>query len=163
MDTTVTANHPLAKVFVKNGVRTYVASNITARPLTVTFSNGTTLAVPAGKTATSGAYTWSGGDATGGGTVPTGPPPTTTPTPTPTTASPTPTTASPTPTTASPTPTSASPSPTSTGSPLTPVRYLRSGGGLDGTAGTAGTVNVAAATGNPTARRPTRRCSPPPG
>ncbi len=29
VDTTVTANHPLAKVFVKNGTRTYVASNIT--------------------------------------------------------------------------------------------------------------------------------------
>ncbi|MEU1807755.1 glycosyl hydrolase [Micromonospora aurantiaca (nom. illeg.)] len=135
VDTAVTANHPLAKVFVKNGARTYVASNITARPLTVTFSNGTTLAVPAGKTATSGAYVWSGGNATGGVTVPTGPPPTSTPTPTPTTASPTPT-----PTTASPTP--------STGTPLAPTRYLRSGGGLDGTAGTAGTVNVAAANGN---------------
>ncbi|MFD4209712.1 glycosyl hydrolase [Micromonospora tulbaghiae] len=135
VDTTVTANHPLAKVFVKNGARTYVASNITARPLTVTFSNGVTLAVPAGKTATSGAYTWSGGNATGGGTVPTGPPPTVTPTPTPTTASPTPTTASPSPSTSSP-------------STLKPVRYLRSGGGLDGTAGTSGTVNVAAANGN---------------
>ncbi|MFD6735917.1 glycosyl hydrolase, partial [Micromonospora aurantiaca] len=134
VDTSVTANHPLAKVFVKNGARTYVASNITARSLTVTFSNGTTLVVPAGKTATSGAYTWSGGNATGGGTVPTGSPSTSGP--------------SPTPTTASPTPTSASPSPTGTGSPLKPVRYLRSGGGLDGTAGTAGTVNVAAANGN---------------
>ncbi|ADU10523.1 Endo-1,3(4)-beta-glucanase [Micromonospora sp. L5] len=144
VDTSVTANHPLAKVFVKNGARTYVASNITARPLTVTFSNGTTLTVPAGRTATSGAYAWSGGDATGGVTVPTGPPTTSTPTPTPTTASPTPTTASPTPT---PTPTTASPTP-STGTPLTPVRYLRTGGGLDGSAGTAGTVNVAAANGN---------------
>ena len=50
VDNTVTANHPLAKVFIKNGARTYVASNITNAAMTVTFSNGTTLAVPAGKT-----------------------------------------------------------------------------------------------------------------
>jgi hypothetical protein len=67
VDTTVTANHPLAKVFIKNGVRTYVGSNITNAAMTVTFSNGTTLAVPAGKTATSGLFTWTGGNATGGG------------------------------------------------------------------------------------------------
>ncbi|GAB3086569.1 glycosyl hydrolase [Micromonospora schwarzwaldensis] len=142
VDTTVTANHPLAKVFRKGTARTYVASNITAAPLTVTFSDGTRLTVPAGKTATSGAYTWSGGSATGGVTVPTGPPPTGTPTPTPTTPSPTPTSASPT-----PTPTGPSPSP-STPTPLSPTRYLRSGGGLTGTAGPAGTVTVAAANGN---------------
>ena len=33
----------------------------------MTFSDGTTLTVPAGKTVTTGAYTWSGGNATGGG------------------------------------------------------------------------------------------------
>ena len=41
VDTTVTADHPLAAVFSKNGARTYVAANITAAPLTVTFSDGT--------------------------------------------------------------------------------------------------------------------------
>jgi endoglucanase Acf2 len=87
VDTSVTANHPLAKVFIKNTVRTYVASNITNSAMTVTFSNGTTLAVPAGKTVTSGAFTWSGGNATGGSTNPTTPPATTTTTP-PTTTSP---------------------------------------------------------------------------
>ncbi|WP_254909658.1 glycosyl hydrolase [Micromonospora sp. NBS 11-29] len=141
VDTSITANHPLAKVFRKGTARTYVASNITARSLTVTFSNGTTLVVPAGKTATSGAYTWSGGSATGGVSGPTTPPSTGTPTPTPTTPGPTPTTASPTPSSPSPTPTTPAPS-------LEPVRYLRSGGGLDGTAGPAGTVTVAAANGN---------------
>ncbi|MBB5869610.1 endoglucanase Acf2 [Allocatelliglobosispora scoriae] len=67
VDTTITANHPLAKVFLKGSARTYVASNITNAAITVTFSNGTTLAVPAGKTVTSGAFTWSGGNANGGG------------------------------------------------------------------------------------------------
>ncbi|WP_430781640.1 glycosyl hydrolase [Actinoplanes sp. G11-F43] len=69
VDKTVTANHPLAKVFVKNGVKTYVASNITNSALTVTYSDGRTLAVAAGKTATSGGFTWSGGNANGGGVV----------------------------------------------------------------------------------------------
>lgn len=84
VDTTVTGNHPLSAVFSRNGARTYVASNPTATPITVTFSNGTTLAVGAGKTATTGAYTWSGGNAAGGvpPTTPTDPPPTTTPPPT---------------------------------------------------------------------------------
>jgi glycosyl hydrolase family 81/F5/8 type C domain-containing protein len=77
VDPAVTANHPLATVFTKNGARTYVASNITNTALTVTFSDGRTLSVPAGKTVASGANTWSGGNATGGGPV-------TTPTPTPT-------------------------------------------------------------------------------
>jgi endoglucanase Acf2 len=78
VDTTVTANHPLAKVFTKNGARTYVAANITNAALTVTFSDGRTLSVPAGKTVASGANTWSGGNANGGGstTPPTSPPPT---------------------------------------------------------------------------------------
>jgi endoglucanase Acf2 len=81
VDTSVTANHPLASVFVKGGARTYVASNITNAPITVNFSNGTTLAVPAGKTATSGAFTWSGGSAGGGSSSPS---PTASPTASPT-------------------------------------------------------------------------------
>ncbi|MEU4366071.1 glycosyl hydrolase [Micromonospora chersina] len=134
VDPTVTANHPLAKVFRKGTARTYVASNITAQPLTVTFSDGTTLAVPAGRTATSGALTWSGGNATGGVVVPTGPPPTGSP--------------SPTPTSPSPSPTSPSPSPTTPPPSLSPTQYLLPGGALGGTAGAAGTVSVAAANGN---------------
>ncbi|MET0417572.1 MAG: glycosyl hydrolase, partial [Actinoplanes sp.] len=116
VDTTVTGNHPLSAVFSRNGARTYVASNPTANPITVTFSNGTTLAVGAGRTATTGAYSWSGGNAAGGVTPgPTTAPPTTAP---PTTAPPTtapPTTAPPT----TPPPTSGS-----------PTRYLLPGGGL---------------------------------
>ncbi|WP_416902013.1 glycosyl hydrolase [Micromonospora echinospora] len=123
VDRSVTANHPLAAVFVRNGARTYVASNISASPITVRFSNGTTLNVAAGKTATTGAYTWSGGNANGG--VNPSNPPTTTPPPT-----------------SSPTPT-----PTPTGTPDSPTRYLLAGGGLAG-AGTAGTATVAAANGN---------------
>ncbi|MGC4768357.1 glycosyl hydrolase [Micromonospora sp. DT44] len=131
VDTTVSANHPLSAVFSRNGARTYVASNPTANPITVTFSNGTRLTVGAGRTATTGAYTWSGGNASGG-VPPTSAPPTTAP---PTTAPPTtapPTTAPPT------TP------PPSSGSP---TRYLLAGGGL-GNAGSATTTTVAAANGN---------------
>ncbi|RGC65190.1 Glycosyl hydrolase family 81 [Micromonospora sp. MW-13] len=129
VDTTVSANHPLSAVFTRDGARTYVASNITAGPITVRFSDGTTLTVAAGKTATTGAYTWSGGNASGG----VGPGPTRTPTPTPTSPSPTPTSPSPTPTTPPP-----------SGSP---TRYLLSGGGL-GAAGGAASTTVAAANGN---------------
>ncbi|MFD0578355.1 glycosyl hydrolase [Dactylosporangium darangshiense] len=64
VDTSVTANTPLYAVFTKNGARTYAATNLTANPLTVTFSDGRTLTVPAGKTATTGAYTWVGGNGT---------------------------------------------------------------------------------------------------
>ncbi|BCJ59714.1 hypothetical protein Jiend_31360 [Micromonospora endophytica] len=125
VDTAVTADHPLAAVFTRNGARTYVASNISGNPLTVRFSDGTQLSVAAGRTATSGAHTWSGGNA-GGGTPPS-------PTPTPT--------SSPTPgPTTTPTPTPTDPP---TGSP---TRYLLSGGGL-GTAATAGTATVAGAGG----------------
>jgi endoglucanase Acf2 len=81
VDTGVTANHPLAKVFSKNGAKTYVASNITNAALTVTYSDGKTLSVPAGRTVADGASTFSGGNANGGGTVT---PPTSSPTPTPT-------------------------------------------------------------------------------
>ena len=45
IDTTVTANHPLAVVFKKDGARTYVASNVTGGTLTVTYSDGTRLTV----------------------------------------------------------------------------------------------------------------------
>ncbi|MEU7961283.1 glycosyl hydrolase [Micromonospora humida] len=130
VDTTVTASHPLAAVFSRNGARTYVASNITAAPLTVRFSDGTSLTVAAGKTATTGAYTWSGGNAAGG----------TNPSPTPTaspTTSPTPT---PTPTGPSPTPTSPTPPPT-TPPAGSPTRFLLPGGGL-GSAGSAATTTV---------------------
>ncbi|MFC6021031.1 glycosyl hydrolase [Plantactinospora solaniradicis] len=127
VDTTVTANTPLYAVFTRGGARTYVASNITGSPVTVTFSDGRTLTVPAGRTATTGAYTWSGGSAGGGTSNPT-PTPSVTPTPTPT----------------------ATPTPTPTGPPTTSNRlYVRSGGALAGTAGGgAGTVTVAAANGN---------------
>ena len=67
VDTSVTADNPLAVTFVKNGARTYVAANVTAQPLTVTFSTGVRLVVAPGKTATAGALTWSGGAGPGGG------------------------------------------------------------------------------------------------
>ncbi|WP_338742757.1 glycosyl hydrolase [Actinomadura luteofluorescens] len=82
VDTSVTADSPLSSVFVKNRARTYVASNITSTDRTVHFSDGTTLAVPSGKTVASGANEWSGGSATGGGDG--GGTPTPTPTVTPT-------------------------------------------------------------------------------
>ncbi|MDP3928124.1 MAG: glycosyl hydrolase [Bacteroidota bacterium] len=44
---TITANHPLAMVFIKNGVKTYVAHNYTNSPITVTFSDNYSLIVPA--------------------------------------------------------------------------------------------------------------------
>ncbi|ABX04072.1 Ricin B lectin [Herpetosiphon aurantiacus DSM 785] len=48
IDTSITANTPTYAVFNKNGVRTYVAWNPTANPLTVTFSNGVVLnSIPA--------------------------------------------------------------------------------------------------------------------
>lgn len=73
LDPTVTADSPVAAVFTKNGERTYVASNITPSPLTVEFSDGTSLAVPAGETVTSGAHEWSGGGAPSGPEDPTDP------------------------------------------------------------------------------------------
>ncbi|MET8277994.1 glycosyl hydrolase [Micromonospora sp. NPDC005174] len=135
VDTSVSANHPLSAVFSRNGARTYVASNPTASPITVTFSNGTRLTVGAGRTATTGAYTWSGGNASGGV------PPTSTPTTAPPTTAP-PTTAPPT--TAPPTTAPPTTPPPSSGSP---TRYLLAGGGL-GNAGSATTATVAAANGN---------------
>ncbi|TDB73425.1 glycosyl hydrolase [Micromonospora sp. KC723] len=130
VDTGVTANHPLAAVFTRDGARTYVASNITAAPLTVTFSDGTRLTVAAGRTATTGAYTWIGGSANGG-------------------VAPSPTSPSPTPTGPSPTSTPTGPSPSPTGSTppgISPTRYLRPGGGL-AAAGTRSTAAVASAGG----------------
>ena len=54
-------------MFIKNGARTYVAANITGRAdhrdASPTAPRST---VPAGKTVTTGAYTWSGGNAAGG-------------------------------------------------------------------------------------------------
>ncbi len=126
-DLSVTANHPLYRVFSKNGAKTYVASNITNAALTVTFSDGKVLAVPAGKTVASGAVNWSGGNATGGGINPTTPPTTTPPTTTPPTTTP--------PTTTPPAGGGA-------------VRYLQTGGALAGAAGTAGTATVAKASGS---------------
>ena len=129
VDTTVTANTPLYAVFTKNGARTYVASNITGNPMTVTFSDGRTLTVAAGRTATTGAFTWSGGNGVanpGSATRP--PPPAVSPT--------------------------VSPTPTADADADRPVvrsnlLYVRSGGALSGTAGTgASTTTIAAANGN---------------
>ncbi|MFY1637153.1 glycosyl hydrolase [Solwaraspora sp. WMMB335] len=126
VDTAITADTPLYAVFDRDGARTYAAANITAAPVTVTFSDGTRLVVPAGRTATTGAHTWSGGNATGG---PTDPPPTVSPT-----GSPAPT--------GSPSPTGG-PSPST--SPTTPpatsdLFHLRSGGLLSNSPGTSATV-----------------------
>ncbi|MFC7178896.1 glycosyl hydrolase [Kitasatospora paranensis] len=142
VDTTVTADSPLASVFAKNGARTYVAANITATARTVHFSDGTTVDVPAGKTVASGANTWSGGTATGGTSPSGGPTSTASPT-----ASPTPT-ADPSPS-ASAGPTgsaSASPSPTG-GATSSPTLYLQSDGSLTGSTRAAGTATVASAGG----------------
>jgi endoglucanase Acf2 len=130
VDTTVTANTPLYAVFTKNGARTYVASNLTGSPLTVTFSDGRTLTVPAGKTATTGAFTWVGGGGTSN--PPSSPPP----------SSPPPSSPPP----SSPPPSSPPPSNPPAGSNLF---YLRSGPALSTSAGAAaGTQTVTAANGN---------------
>ena len=122
-DLSVTANHPLYRVFTKNGAKTYVASNITNAALTVTFSDGKVLPVPAGKTVASGAQNWSGGNAVSS------PPPTTTPPPT------TPPVTTPPPTT--------TPPPSGGGA----VRYLQANGALSSAAGSAGTATVAKSSG----------------
>ena len=88
VDTSVTADHPMAMVFRKGGKRTYVVANTGRSALTVTFSDGQRVSAPAGRTVTRGLHRWSGGGA-GGGTVP---PPSTSPTPSPRpTPTPTPT------------------------------------------------------------------------
>ncbi len=92
LDTSVTADSPLAVTFVKNGARTYVAANVTTVPLNVTFSTGVRLVVAPGRTATVGALTWSGGGGGqgAGGVINTVVPPTVSPTVvSPTTVSPT--------------------------------------------------------------------------
>lgn len=68
LDSSVTADHPIAATFVLNGKRTYVASNLTGAPITVKFSTGVSLTVPAGQTMTTGAQTWTGGSALPGTT-----------------------------------------------------------------------------------------------
>ncbi|PQJ74276.1 glycosyl hydrolase [Polaribacter gangjinensis] len=52
VDASITANEPIAAVFVKNGVKTYVAHNYSNAPKTVTFSDGFQLLVPARQMAT---------------------------------------------------------------------------------------------------------------
>lgn len=52
VDTSVTADTPHYAVFRDGDRRTYVAFNPTGQPLTVTFSDGTTLTVPPGQLAT---------------------------------------------------------------------------------------------------------------
>jgi endoglucanase Acf2 len=66
LDTTITANIPTYAVFNKNGTRTYVAYNPSASAITVSFSNGINLSVPA-RSLVSGAG--------GVGPTPTPPPP----------------------------------------------------------------------------------------
>ncbi|MFC0002562.1 glycosyl hydrolase [Micromonospora siamensis] len=139
VDTSITANHPLAAVFNRNGARTYVASNITANPLTVTFSDGTSLTVAAGKTATTGASTWSGGNATGGvdtTTPPTTVPPSTTP----------PATTPPATTPPATTPPATTPPATTPPATSSPTQYLL-GGGAMGAAAASGTTSVSSAGG----------------
>ena len=47
IESSITANHPIAVVFSKNGDKTYVAQNYSASPITVTYSDGYTMMVPA--------------------------------------------------------------------------------------------------------------------
>ena len=73
VDTSVTADSPLAMTFVRNGNRTYVAANVGDSSLTVTFSTGVRLTVAPGETGTTGASTWSGGAGRAGGAPATSP------------------------------------------------------------------------------------------
>lgn len=59
VDASITANYPIAAAFNQKGQIYYVAQNYSASPLTVTFSTGYQLVVPAGKLATNmdGRYT----------------------------------------------------------------------------------------------------------
>jgi endo-1,3(4)-beta-glucanase len=52
VNVSITADYPMATSFYKNGVTTYVAQNFTSVPLTVSFSDGYTLEVPAHRLAT---------------------------------------------------------------------------------------------------------------
>ena len=47
LDATVTANYPIASVFTQNSNKTYVAHNYGSSPITVTFSDGYSMQVPA--------------------------------------------------------------------------------------------------------------------
>ncbi len=53
VESTITSDYPIASVFIKNGVKTYVAHNYSKTALTVKYSDGYELSVPAGKMATS--------------------------------------------------------------------------------------------------------------
>jgi len=53
IDVTVTANHPIAAVFIKDSEKIYVAHNYSNTAITVSFSDGYDLDVPAQKMATS--------------------------------------------------------------------------------------------------------------
>jgi len=53
VDAAVTADYPIAAAFIQNGKINYVAQNYSAAPLTVAFSTGYRLQVPAGKMVTS--------------------------------------------------------------------------------------------------------------
>ena len=53
VNTNVTANYPIAASFIDNGVTTYVAHNYSNSPITVSFSDGYNLIVPARQMATS--------------------------------------------------------------------------------------------------------------
>ena len=132
IDTTVTADSPLAVAFTKEGKRTYVAANATAQDMTVHFSDGTDVAVPGGRTVAKGAQNWSGGSATGGDPSPTGSPtPTDTPTPTPTDP---------------PTPPDSSPPPTGDGG-SSPDLFVQADGKLTAAQSPADTVPLASADG----------------
>jgi len=65
VDRSVTADTPLYAVFTKNGARSHQAANMTGSPITVHFSDGTTLAVPARSVAAS-----TGGSSSGDTTPP---------------------------------------------------------------------------------------------
>jgi len=53
VDVNITANYPMACAFTQNGQVNYVAQNYSAAPITVLFSTGYQLTVPAGKMVTS--------------------------------------------------------------------------------------------------------------
>jgi endoglucanase Acf2 len=60
VDATITANYPIAAAFRLNGKINYVAQNYSSSPITVTFSTGYQLVVPAGKMVTSRDGSFSG-------------------------------------------------------------------------------------------------------
>jgi len=65
-DRAVTANHPLYAVFNKQGARTYIAYNMSNAPITVSFSDGAVVNVPA-NAFSSGNGSGGGGDGGGDG------------------------------------------------------------------------------------------------